>query len=354
MKILVLGAHNNASLSIVHALYKFYKVSVLGIRGYFNKTFYSRFVYKRYLIESYEKIGLENFINIILEISKNYDLIIPTNDVFSIILSKYKNLFSNKAIVMDYDKLLFFMDKLEISKFFNSPKIYNENNVKFPAVVKSRFSYFLDDNKIIKGKLKYVNNDEELKLALREVPKPIIQEKVEGKGWGIEFLFKDEIIIAFSHLRVREADPKGSYSSCAISIPLNFEFLKHIENILKNLDYYGVGMIEMKDNYFIEFNPRFWGSLSLSIQSGLNFPLYLIKAHLGEKLEKKFDYKINIISRWLYSEIVHIIKSKNYKLIWEIFKFHKYKSFNNELIDPLPGLLELIILPIRRLLKYEH
>ena len=355
MKILVIPAHNNASLNIVQTLGRIYKVSIVGIKGYFNKAFFSKFKYKHYLIPNWKNEPIEKILDIIIDISKNYDIIIPTNDVFSLIISKYKFLFGNKAIVMDYDKLLKFMDKSYISKFFKKyPKFYNENNVKFPAVVKSKSSYFLEDNKIIKGKLLIVNNDGELKNALKEVPYPIIQEKVEGKGWGIEFLFDKEIILAFSHLRIREADPKGSYSSCALSIPLNFEILKEIESILKSLEYFGVGMVEMKGDYFIEFNPRFWGSLSLAIECGLNFPLYLIKAHIGEKIDKNYDYKIGIISRWLYSEIIHIIKSRNFKLLFEIFKFNKYKSFNNEHIDPLPGLLELIFLPIRRLLGYEN
>lgn len=355
MKILVIPAHNNASLNIVQTLGRIYKVSVLGMKGYFNKAFFSKFKYKSYVIENFNNQTVEKIINILIDISKDYDLIIPTNDVFSLIISKHKSLFQNKAIVMDYDKLLKFMDKSYISKFFKKhPQFYDENNVKFPAVVKSKSSYFLEDNKIVKGKLLIVNNDDELKNALKEVPYPIIQEKVEGKGWGIEFLFNKEIILAFSHVRIREADPKGSYSSCAMSIPLNFEILKEIENILKSLDYFGVGMVEMKGDYFIEFNPRFWGSLSLAIECGLNFPLYLIKAHIGEKIEKNYNYKIGVISRWLYSEIVHILKSKNYKLLFEILKFNKYKSFNNEHIDPLPGLLELIVLPIRRIMGYEN
>jgi len=324
LKILVIPAHNNASLNIVQTLGRIYKVSIVGIKGYFNKAFFSKFKYKHYLIPNWKNEPIEKILDIIIDISKNYDIIIPTNDVFSLIISKYKFLFGNKAIVMDYDKLLKFMDKSYISKFFKKyPKFYNENNVKFPAVVKSKSSYFLEDNKIIKGKLLIVNNDDELKNALKEVPYPIIQEKVEGKGWGIEFLFDKEIILAFSHLRIREADPKGSYSSCALSIPLNFEILKEIESILKSLEY----MVEMKGDYFIEFNPRFWGSLSLAIECGLNFPLYLIKAHIGEKIDKNYDYKIGIISRWLYSEIIHIIKSRNFKLLFEIFKFNILTHF---------------------------
>ncbi|MEO0223569.1 MAG: hypothetical protein ABIL76_00560 [candidate division WOR-3 bacterium] len=76
-----------------------------------------------------------------------------------------------------------------------------------------------------------------------------------------------------------------------MSVPLNFEILKEIESILKSLDYFGVGMVEMKVDYFIEFNPRFWGSLSLAIECGLNFPLYLIKAYIGEKIDKNYNYK---------------------------------------------------------------
>ena len=40
MKILVIPAHNNASLNIVQTLGRIYKVSIVGIKGYFNKAFF--------------------------------------------------------------------------------------------------------------------------------------------------------------------------------------------------------------------------------------------------------------------------------------------------------------------------
>ena len=57
--------------------------------------------------------------------------------------------------------------------------------------------------------------------------------------------------------------------------------------------------------YLIEINGRFWGSLQLSIEAGIDFPFLLYKLALGNKLECELSYKEGVKSRWLLGDLDH-------------------------------------------------
>jgi predicted ATP-grasp superfamily ATP-dependent carboligase len=51
--------------------------------------------------------------------------------------------------------------------------------------------------------------------------------------------------------------------------------------------------------YLMEINPRFWGSLELSVRAGVNFPLLYTRAARGEKFDPVHNYRAGVICRWL-------------------------------------------------------
>ena len=67
-------------------------------------------------------------------------------------------------------------------------------------------------------------------------------------------------------------------------------------------------MVEFKkdarDGKFIlmEINPKFWGSLDLSISSGVNFPKLLVEMALNGDVEPVFSYNTNIKFRWPFPD----------------------------------------------------
>ncbi|MGI9078335.1 MAG: ATP-grasp domain-containing protein, partial [Gemmatimonadaceae bacterium] len=75
----------------------------------------------------------------------------------------------------------------------------------------------------------------------------------------------------------------------------------------------GVAMIEYKEDatsgipYLMEINGRFWGSLQLAIDSGVDFPALLIRAAMGDRPDPVLDYKIGVRSRWWWGDVDHLI-----------------------------------------------
>lgn len=108
-----------------------------------------------------------------------------------------------------------------------------------------------------------------------------IQSFVKGTGQGVFALFKHgSPVCYFSHRRLREKPPTGGVSVLSESAPLNQQLKESAERLLLSAKWHGVAMVEFRvaedgTGYLMEVNPRFWGSLQLAIDSGVDFPWWL-------------------------------------------------------------------------------
>ena len=72
-------------------------------------------------------------------------------------------------------------------------------------------------------------------------------------------------------------------------------------------------MIEFKQDtasgrYFLmEVNPRFWGSLQLAIDSGVDFPADLVALSRGTQVPHCHSWRLGRQSRWVLGELDHIL-----------------------------------------------
>ena len=131
----------------------------------------------------------------------------------------------------------------------------------------------------------------------------LVQQTVLGKGVGVELLAKEgTILTAFQHERVHEP-PIGGGSSYRRSVALNQGMLNAARKLMQALAYTGVAMVEFKYDantdkwWLMEINGRFWGSLPLTIASGLNFPLYWYQMLRQGREEFPQQYQKNIYCR---------------------------------------------------------
>ncbi len=57
----------------------------------------------------------------------------------------------------------------------------------------------------------------------------------------------------------------------------------------------------------MEVNGRFWGSLQLAIDAGVDFPTLLLRTALGEEVAPVTSYRSGVRSRWLWGDVDHLI-----------------------------------------------
>jgi predicted ATP-grasp superfamily ATP-dependent carboligase len=110
---------------------------------------------------------------------------------------------------------------------------------------------------------------------------------------------------------LREKPPSGGVSVLSESIEVDFQQREAATKILDSAKWHGVAMVEYKvasdgRPYLIEINPRFWGSLQLAIDAGIDFPELLYQLAIGGKLDVANSYKIGTKSRWLLGDLDHL------------------------------------------------
>jgi predicted ATP-grasp superfamily ATP-dependent carboligase len=151
--------------------------------------------------------------------------------------------------------------------------------------------------------------------ALPESAFPLlIQERIVGPGIGVFLLvWAGRLLGAFAHERLREKPPAGGVSVLAVSVPLDADLLARSQALLAQFDWSGVAMIEYKrdsatgEPVLMEINGRFWGSLQLAIDSGVDFPALLADAALGNAVVPVTRWRKGVRGRWFWGDADHFI-----------------------------------------------
>lgn len=135
------------------------------------------------------------------------------------------------------------------------------------------------------------------------------QEYIPGRGVGVEVLFDHGIPRwVFMHERLHELPLTGGGSSYRASIPLDKPLVDSAVRLLTALEWHGVAMVEYKidakgEAYLIEINPRLWGSLSLAIDCGMDFPLGLLYLASHQPLPPQPKYRVGYYARNVYRDV---------------------------------------------------
>ena len=143
----------------------------------------------------------------------------------------------------------------------------------------------------------------------------LIQRRVEGDGQGLFALMdRGKPVVLFAHRRLREKPPSGGVSVLRESIALPQPMTEYALRLLQHASWHGVAMVEFKVDrqtgipLLMEVNGRFWGSLQLAIDAGLNFPYLLYRMATGEELQLPANgYRTGVKSRWLLGDLDHLL-----------------------------------------------
>jgi predicted ATP-grasp superfamily ATP-dependent carboligase len=140
----------------------------------------------------------------------------------------------------------------------------------------------------------------------------LVQEYVAGRGQGVFGLYSaGKVVTFFAHRRLREKPPSGGVSVLSESVPVDPRLREISQRLLDSVGWHGVAMVEFKVTpegtpYLIEINGRFWGSLQLAIEAGVDFPWLLYRVALGEPVEPVEDYAVGMRNLWLLGDLDHL------------------------------------------------
>lgn len=142
----------------------------------------------------------------------------------------------------------------------------------------------------------------------------LIQQRVVGPGIGIFLLlWEGRTLAVFAHRRIREKPPSGGVSVYRESVAADPELVARSRALLEHFGWCGVAMVEYKVDartgtpYLMEVNGRFWGSLQLAVDAGVDFPVLLVAASAGEALDPVESYTTGVRSRWFWGDVDHLI-----------------------------------------------
>jgi protein-tyrosine-phosphatase/predicted ATP-grasp superfamily ATP-dependent carboligase len=283
----------------------------------------SRYIKRVHNLLPYRE-GTDDWINVIQTIlgREQFDLVLPITDATILPFQLHREKFEPLAQVclLPNDTYRICSDKSETYKFVMQmgialPKQRLVRNADEAIKCTEEFGYPLvlkpirsaeSYNGAVRQAVRKARNEDELRnLATQMTSKQaiLVQENFIGVGTGVEVLCRDgEVLTAFQHERIHEP-MNGGGSSLRKSVPLHDGMYAATCRLMKSLRYTGVAMAEFKRNratgewLFIEINPRFWGSLPLSIVAGLDFPRYLYAMSVEGRTDFPRTYRTDVFCR---------------------------------------------------------
>lgn len=278
---------------------------------------------------------LEEFYNFICEINENT----KEKPVLLPVSAKTLELISDDIQIERFRKkceflcpsqseLLALNDKEKMAQLAESigvliPKKYENAPYEFPLVVKPHCGEKLG----IKARDRYiiVKNEEELKEAIEKFEKleklsPIVQTYIKGDGYGCSVVARDgKILQMIQHKRLREYPISGGPSTACITVS-HKKLEDYTAKMVKALNLSGIAMFEFKGNddevFFLEINPRVWGTYPLTRVSNSSFSLDWVLASQNLENKNKKNPKINKKMKYIPTDVlssISYLKNKQMK-----------------------------------------
>jgi carbamoyl-phosphate synthase large subunit len=234
---------------------------------------------------------------------ENISMIIPTIDeelpLYAGLENEFKGLgicvvvSSKDVVVKCNDKYLtyeYFLEKGIPTPVTYLPEQLVFSKLKYPLFIKPRFGRGSVNSFIVRS-------EKELKFFLGYIENPIVQEYLRGREFTIDVLadFNSRVIASVPRERLLI---RSGVTDRGVTMP-NQELVMWGKRITEEMGIIGPtniqGKIDGNKIKFFEINPRFSGSIPLTIKSGQNFPELLLRMHMGEDIQPRIkSYKSNV------------------------------------------------------------
>ena len=366
-RILLIFGNSRAGLAIARSLSEI-GAEVHNVRITKNKTEidYSNSISKSiYLGDIFS--DFHQVFSSLSEIIDDFDVIVPVNDAAYELSFKLKHLAKksqftelpeeeNYRLVSDKFQIhrefsdLFASSKIRLNNLFinNDNKSWMESD--FPIYSKPRVSTSIIGRCLRSFKVKRIKNYVDLNRHVRDswpvqcLYQPVIEN---GKSLGINVVASNGKILGIACTRRLHQPKDGGGSSYRISEKVSKRYLSIASEIVKRVQWTGFLMIEciVKDNdiFLIEINPRPYGSLPLSIFSGVDMPklLYGYDHNSANIVIAKPNYRARNFAKdlkWLMGNPMSVL---NWICSFRYFFNGKERFDVERLSDILPSIAQL-------------
>lgn len=192
------------------------------------------------------------------------------------------------------------------------------DTLPYPVVLKPRASEEVGADGAVRstGAPVYAKNPAELLTAFAELRRRcsivLVQEFVEGTGAGyFALMVNGEPRAEFAHRRIRDVRPTGSGSALRESVAPDPRVRDAALAILRALPWHGVAMVEFRVRpdgtpVFLEVNGRFWNSLALAVNAGVDFPAGLAALARDGDVAALPPARLGVRCRWLLGDARHL------------------------------------------------
>ena len=296
--VLIFPAGSEIGMEIYNSL-KYSKF--INLYGGTSANDHTDFVYKN--VVQLPFISDELFIDKINQIIQefNIDIIYPALDVVQRFLVKNKDKINAKIISVDYEILDIVCDKDKTYKFFNNydfiPKTYNNisfDKISYPVFIKPKVGCGSIGAKII-------NNKHELEECFIENKDIVICEYLNGSEFTVDCLTDNNGKLLVCKARERKRIKSG-ISVRSEMIATDNKILEIANIINENLRFKGAWFFQLKKDNFgnyklLEISARIPGTMGLSRQCGINFPLLTIYLFENEDINIIDNNFLGIVDR---------------------------------------------------------
>lgn len=363
--VLITDAQFRASLAIIRSLGRKTLTVTAGSEIQSAMGLYSKYCSKK-LIYPNPRTHPDLFLRYMVDLVKknDYDCIIPSHTYTMFLLCKYRDLFADyvKLPPPDFDVFYNAYDKKELLKIalqngIVCPTTYFSDSLdeivssveRYPVVVKSSRRHGVG---IAICDTEFDLKEKYVKMMNKYGP-CIVQEYIPNGGeFGVYTLFDYNVepILLTVQKRIGTRYHYGGISTLRETVQ-NDVLVKIAFRLLKRIRWSGVAMVEFRIDErdripkLMEINPRFWGSLQLSLLAGADFPFLLYQLMMNENPPSMLNFKCGVQCRWLMGDPAGFFR--------HLEKLHidadVRSVFNDDIIsltDPVPMMVSLFF-PLR-------
>jgi predicted ATP-grasp superfamily ATP-dependent carboligase/protein-tyrosine-phosphatase len=337
MKVLVTDGHERSALAITRSLGKRGISVIVGEDTPINLSSCSRWCASALIYPSprHDAQAFERYLLAFVE-REHIDVILPVTDVTTHAVARNQETLARRTALAvppfrAFERVTEKATLVESARACGIavPATAGVNNLSdvyaiagtltYPVVIKPSRSRIRTDNGWVPTSVHYASSDEELlrlylSIDYLAATPSLVQQRIVGPGEGLFALFdRGRLLTTFAHRRLREKPPSGGVSVLSESIPVDPELRDAAVRLLSPLGWHGVAMLEYKRDarnqqpFLMEVNGRFWGSLQLAVEAGVDFPYYAYQLALGRTPDVPRSYRAGVKSRWLLGDVDHLL-----------------------------------------------